>query len=441
MGASMPTTLSTQLGRIAETAKRSPTYQFKTIAHLINVDLMKTAFGKLRKDAAAGVDGITAEDYGQNLKKNLTDLHERMKQGRYRAQPMRRVCIEKENGKMRPLSIPATEDKVAQKAVVEILERIYENDFLPCSFGYRPGRNAWQALDAIDKQIGLGKTNYILDADIADYFGTIVRKELMTMLQKRIGDKDVLRLIGKWLNAGVIDEGRLLLADDGVFQGATISPILANLYLHEVLDLWFEQEVKPRMRGEVALFRYADDFIICFEHKDDAERLQDALQKRFAKYGLTLSAEKTKLIEFGRKALYKSAKTGKKPDTFNFLGFSHYCGRTRKGKFTVKVMTMRKRLSRALLRVAEWCRQNRHKKVKAQWEHLCRVLKGHYNYYGRIFNHRSLKQFNQGTKRLWKKCLGRRGSGPMSWDEFVVLLAKYSLPEPHIVKNWSVAHG
>ena len=272
-------------------------------------------------------------------------------------------------------------------------------------------------------------------------FGTIVRKELMTMLQKRIGDKDVLRLIGKWLNAGVIDKGRMLLTDDGVFQGATISPILANLYLHEVLDLWFEHTVKPRMRGEVALFRYADDFIICFEHKDDAERLQGALQRRFTKYGLTLSAEKTKLIEFGRYALIKSERKGEKPDTFNFLGFCHYCGRTRKGKFTVKVKTMSKRLGRGLQRMADWCRINRHWKVKDQWRHLCRVLKGHYNYYGRVFNHASLERYYRGALRLWKKWLGRRGSGPLSWEEFAVLLARYPLPEPRIAQNWGTAHG
>lgn len=437
----MPTKLSTQLSRIAETAKRSPSYQFKTIAHLIDVDLLRHAYGKVRKDAAAGVDGVTAKEYGQDLKTNLTDLHQRMKQGRYRAQPLRRVYIEKENGKLRPLSIPVTEDKIAQKGVVDILERIYENDFLPCSFGYRPGRNAWQALDAIDQQIGMRKTNYVLDADISDYFGTIVRKELMAMLQKRIGDKDVLRLIGKWLNVGVIDDGRLLLSEDGTYQGATISPILANLYLHEVLDSWFEQAVKPRMRGEVALFRYADDFIVCFEHKDDAERFHGVLQQRFAKYGLTLSPEKTKLIEFGRKALAKSDRTGEKPDTFNFLGFTHYCGRTRKGKFTVKVKTMRKRLGRGLLRVGDWCRGNRHETVNEQWKHLSRVLDGHYNYYGRIYNHASLRQFYQGVQRLWKKWLSRRGSGPIWWKEYLAMLTRYPLPEPRIVQNWRGAHG
>lgn len=441
MGASMPTKLSTQLNRIAETAKRSPTYQFKTIAHLIDVDLMKHAFGKLRKDAAAGVDGVKAADYGQDLKTRLTDLHERMKEGRYRAQPLRRVYIEKENGKTRPLAIPATEDKIAQKAVVEILERVYEADFLPSSFGYRPGRSAWQALDAIDQQIVRGKTNYVLDADIKDYFGTIVRKELMAMLQKRIGDKDVLRLIGKWLNAGVIDAGRLLLAEDGTYQGATISPILANLYLHEVLDLWFEQIVKPRMRGEVALFRFADDFIACFEHKDDAERFQGALQMRFAKFGLTLSLEKTKLIEFGRKALAVSERKGEKPDTFNFLGFTHYCGRTRKGKFTVKVKTMSKRLRRGLLQVAAWCQSNLHIAVREQQEHLGRVLRGHYNYYGRISNHVSLKQFYRGVRRIWKKWLGRRGSGPLTWQVYAVLLDRYPLPAPRIVQSWRVKLG
>jgi group II intron reverse transcriptase/maturase len=263
-GASMPEPLSTKLNRLTETAKKWPEFQFRTLAHLINEEMLDRSFCELKRDAAAGVDEMTAREYGKNLRENLKGLYVRLRERRYRAQPLKRVYIEKGDGKKRPLSIPVLEDKIVQKATVDILSRIFEADFLPCSYGYRPGRNAHQAVQGLQKEIVLGQVNHILEADIQDYFGSIVRQMLKEMLEKRIADKDVLRLIGKWLAVGVIEDGRLLLSEDGTYQGSVISPLLANVYLHEVLDLWMEREVKPRMRGAVKLFRYADDFVVCF---------------------------------------------------------------------------------------------------------------------------------------------------------------------------------
>jgi group II intron reverse transcriptase/maturase len=344
------------------------------------------------------------------------------------------MYIEKEDGKRRPLSIPALEDKIIQRAVTELLNRIYENDFLPVSYGYRPNRSAHDALDAIDRNITLGKANYVLDADISDYFGSIVRSQLMEMLQKRIGDKHLLALIGKWLNVGAIEEGRLLMSENGTYQGSVISPVLANLYLHEVLDLWFENEVKPRMKGEALLYRYADDLIATFQFKEDAERFLLVLERRFEKFGLKLHPEKTELIEFGRMAWGKSKRTGIKPRTFNFLGLTHYCGTTRKGKFSVKVKTMAKRLRRGLKRVTELCRTERHYALSKQHQHLRTVLYGHYAYYGRQSNFHSLVQFHRGVTLAWKKWLSRRSAdGYVAWAKLEKILARYPLPRPRIV--------
>ncbi|MDQ2949804.1 MAG: group II intron reverse transcriptase/maturase [Acidobacteriota bacterium] len=429
--------LSTELNRISETAKQYPTYTFRTVAHLINVELLTESFRQLRKDAAAGVDEITARDYQKNLQRNLEDLHRRLREGRYRAQSLRRVYIDKEDGKKRPLSIPALEDKVVQKATADILSRIYEQDFLSCSFGYRPRRNAHDAVGAVWQKITLGKASYVLEADIRDYFGSIVRKELKQMLQKRIADQAVLRLIGKWLQVGVVEDGKLLMSEDGTYQGSVISPLLANVYLHEVLDLWVEQIVKPRMRGEISLCRFADDFVVCFQYRSDAERFQQVLPKRFAKYGLTLHPDKTRLLAFGRFAEQEARRTGRrKPETFDFLGFTFYCGKTREGKFSVKLKTKSKRLGRGLLRVAAWCRKNRHQPLSEQRARLAEVLQGHYQYYGLRSNARSLAKFFQGVRSLWRKWLGRRSrSTAVSWGKFEKILKKYPLPRPRITQG------
>jgi group II intron reverse transcriptase/maturase len=398
---------------------------------------MEVAFRELKKNAAAGVDGVTVREYEQKLTDNLVNLHERLKQGRYRAQPMRRVYIDKEDGKKRALSIPAVEDKIVQKAVVELLNRIYENDFLPCSYGYRPGRNAHDAVEAIQRQITLGKVSYVLDADIRDFFGSIDRKQLMEMLQKRVADKDLLRIIGKWLHVGVMEEGRELHSENGVYQGSVISPILANLYLHVVLDEWVEHTVKPRMQGEVTLYRFCDDFIVCFQYRNDAEKFYRVLPKRFERFGLALHPEKTRLIEFGRFAEDNARRQGKRPATFKFLGFVFYGAKARSGKFVVKLKTISKRMGRKLNEIREWCRNHRHEPVWKQRKHLRVVMLGHYNYYGRRSNSRSLVKFSRGVERAWKYWLGRRGQkGWYSWDKFKQTIRRYPLPKPTITQNW-----
>jgi RNA-directed DNA polymerase len=426
--------LSTKLNRLSETARNDSAFQFKNIAHLIDVELLEWSFQQLRRDAAAGVDGLTPEDFEKNLRANLADLHRRLREGRYRALPLKRTYIEKEDGKRRPLSIPALEDKIVQRAAAELLTRIYEKDFLPCSYGYRPGRGPHDALDAIQRDITFSKVSYVLDADISDYFGSIIRSELMTMLQKRIADKHLLALIGKWLHVGYVEDGRQLTDETGTYQGSVISPILANIYLHEVLDLWIEGAVKPRLKGELKLYRFADDLIVTFELKEDADRFMQVLPKRFEKFGLKLHPDKTKLIEFGRLAWARGLKSGSRPSTFNFLGLTHYCGASRKGKFMVKVKTMGKRLTRGLKRVALWCKRNRHQPVRKQRDQLRLILLGHYAYYGRRSNFPALAKFSRGVRNIWKKWLGYRGSY-LSWEKMLEIEKRYPLPKPRLVQG------
>lgn len=435
-GTSMPETLFTKLNRISETARQQPWFKFRTLAHLINEEMLMESYRKLKKSASAGVDNMTAGEYDKNLHRNIRELHQRLRERRYRAQPLRRVYIDKEDGRKRPLAIPALEDKIVQKAVTKILNLIYEHDFLPSSYGYRGRQNAHKAVLAVQKEITLGKVSYVLEADIQDYFGSVVRKKLMEILQNRIVDKDILRLIGKWLHVGVIDDGRLLRTEDGIYQGTVISPILANIYLHEALDCWIEKMVKPVMQGEVTLIRYADDFVICFQYQKDAKRVYEVLPKRFDKYGLKLNMKKTQLMSFGRFEPKLSKKERRKPNTFDFLGFTFYCSKSRDGRFTVKSKTMSKRSRRGLNRVKQWCRKNRHLKLSEQFQHLKVVLRNHYNYYGLRANYQCLRQFFQGVKRLWKKWLGRRSQrGEVTWDRFLLILKKYPLPRPFIVQN------
>lgn len=426
----------TQLHRISEKARQDPTLRFTSLAHLLTVEMLGEAYGRLRKDASPGVDGLTAQAYEQELQGNLEALHRRLREGRYRAQPVRRVYIEQE-GKRRPLGIPALEDKIVQKAVTLMLEAVYEQDFLPCSYGYRPGRGAQDALDAVFRTIVWGKVSYVLEVDIKGYFQNIVHEHLMTFLQQRIRDGSLLRLIGKWLHAGVLEDGRLLPVTQGTVQGAVISPVLANVYLHYVLDEWMQTVVKPRLRGEMYLLRYADDFIVCFQYREDAERVASVLRKRFAKYGLELSEEKTRLIAFGRFAEVPSRGQGqRKPATFDFLGFTHISARGRNGKFTVHVRTVRKRLRRAMRHVAEWCRGHRHLSVLAQYQVLARMLRGHYAFYGRRTNWQSLSQFFEFVKKIWYKWLRRRAQhGRLTWSAYAAFLRRYPLPKPHVMQR------
>ncbi len=314
--------MSTQIDRLTELAKEDAKRQFYSIAHMITPEALYAAFRGLRKKASAGVDGVTHEEYERDAARNIQTLHERLKNGKYQAQPLRRVYIPKENGKQRPISIPALEDKIVQKAMVEILNAIYEQDFLDCSYGFRPGRGQHQALDEVGRVICTRPTGWVLEIDVTAYFDSIVRKQLMEMIEKRVRDRSVLRLIRKWIQVGVIEEGRLLVSETGTGQGQTISPLLANIYLHFVLDEWFENEVKPRIRGAAHEIRFADDAVLCFQYKEDAEKVMEVLPKRFAKYGLTIHPEKTRLLEFGRYAEENAKRQGKKPATFDFLGYS-----------------------------------------------------------------------------------------------------------------------
>src|SRR5229473_17161 len=309
--------MSTKLDRLTELAKEDSKRQFFSIAHLITPEALYAAFGSLRKDASAGMDGVTYKEYQQDAERNVQALYQRLREGKYQAQPLRRVYIRKEDGKQRPISIPALEDKIVQKAMVEILNAIYEQDFLDCSYGFRPGRGQHQALDEVRRVICTRPTAWILDLDVTAYFDSIVRSQLMELIEKRVRDGSVLRLIRKWIQAGVIEEGRLLVSETGTGQGQTISPLLANIYLHYVLDEWFENEVKPRLKGAAHEIRFADDAVLCFQYREDAEKVMEVLPKRFAKYGLTLHPEKTRLVDFGRYAEEHAKRQGKKPATFD----------------------------------------------------------------------------------------------------------------------------
>ena len=425
--------------QIAELAKKDKERKFISIAHLLTPNALYEAFESLRKDASVGVDGVTYAGYEADAWENIQKLHDRLRNGQYRAQPLRRIYIPKEDGRQRPISIPSLEDKILQKATVDLLSAIYEQDFLECSHGFRPGRSAQQALDEVGRVICRRPISTVLEADISGYFDAIVRDLLIEMIEKRVSDGNILRLIGKWINVGVIEDGRLLVTETGTGQGQVISPLLANVYLHYVLDEWFETEVKPRLKGEAYEIRYCDDFILCFQYQEDAERVLDVLTKRFAKYGLKLHPEKTRLMAFGQEALTKSEERGgRKPATFDFLGFTNICKRSRKGKFTVHVLTMRKRLRRSLLKVTVWCKAHMHDPVEEQQKALNRKLQGHYQYYGRPTNYRSLWEFFRSLRRIWKHWLNRRTRGyTLNWDEFGHLLRRHPLLRPRITRPWS----
>jgi len=372
------------------------------------------------------VDGVTYQMYEKDAARNIQQLYERLKEGKYRAQPLRRIYIPKESGKERPISIPSLEDKIVQKATGEVLNAIYEQDFLECSYGFRPGRGPHQALDEVGRVICTKPTSWILELDITAYFDSIVRGQLMEMIERRISDGSVLQLIRKWIQVGVIDEGRLLVSETGTGQGQTISPLLANVYLHYVLDEWFKNEVKPRLRGAAHEIRFADDAVLCFQYREDAEKVMEVLPKRFAKYGLTLHPEKTRLVDFGRYAEEHAKRQGKKPATFDFLGFTHICARSRRGKFTVNVRTMKKRLRRGLKAIAEWCQKNRHEPVEEQQQTLNAKLRGHYQYYGLPTNSRSIWKFYRGVCRIWRKWLNRRTRGKrLTWENYTELLRRH----------------
>jgi RNA-directed DNA polymerase len=430
--------MCTDIDRISELAKEDPQRQFFSIAHLITPGELYVAFLCLRREASAGIDGVTYEEYEQDAEEKIRRLHQRLVDGKYQCQPLRRVYIPKENGKQRPISIPALEDKIVQRAVVELLNAIYEQDFLNCSYGFRPKRGQHQALDEVGRVLCTQPTGWILEIDITTYFDSIVREQLMEMIKKRVSDGSVLRLIWKWIKVGVIEEGRLLTSQTGTGQGQPISPLLANIYLHHALDEWFEKVVKPRLKGKAHEIRFADDAILCFERKQDAEKVLRVLPKRFAKFGLTLHPEKTRLIEFGRFAGENAKRRGTKPATFDFLGFTHICARSRKGKFTVHVKTIDKRLRRGLQAVAVWCQEHRHDPVSEQQKALNAKLRGHYQYYGRPTNYRCLWQFYRKVRRIWRYWLSRRTRGrELTWERYAEILRQHPLLLPRITHTWA----
>jgi RNA-directed DNA polymerase len=426
-----------ELSRITELAKEDSGRKFFSIAHHLTPETLYEAFTSLRKDASAGVDGVTYREYEKQAVESIHKLHGRLKDGTYRAQPLRRIYIEKEDGRKRPISIPSLEDKILQRAMVTLLNAIYEVDFLDCSYGFRPGRGAQDALDEVGCVICRKPTAYVLELDISSYFDTIVREQLMEMIEKRISDAGILKLLRKWINVGVIDEGKLLLSETGTGQGQIISPLLANVYLHFVLDCWFEDVVKPRLKGQAFAIRYADDGLLCFERRDDAEKVLAVLPKRFAKFGLTLHPEKTRLVHFGRAALEKAERDGSQADTFDFLGFTHLCARSRRGKFTLHVKTMKKRLRRSLQAVNVWCRWHLHDDMAEQSRTLNAKLRGHYQYYGRPTNYPALWQFRRTVRGIWKKWLNRRTRGrTLTWDTYNRILERYPLAVPRITRSW-----
>jgi RNA-directed DNA polymerase len=433
-------TVSTRQQRIAELAKQAPQMAFTSLNHHLDLAWLQEAYRRTRKDGAPGVDGQTAAEYERNLESNLRVLLERAKSGTYRAPPVRRVHIPKGmGGDTRPIGIPTFEDKVLQRAVVLVLEPIYEQDFSAGSYGFRPGRSAHQALAALWQQTMQTAGGWIVEVDIRKFFDTLDHGHLRTFLQRRVRDGVLLRLIGKWLNAGVLAEGCVSYPDAGSPQGGVISPLLANLYLHYVLDEWFAQEVQPRLKGRAFLIRYADDFVIGCTGEDDARRVLDVLPKRFGKYGLTLHPDKTRLVPFQRpprRPDRQGPPRAQRPGTFDLLGFTHYWGLSRNGPWVVKRKTAASRFTRAVRTIAQWCRLHRHLPLAEQHQKLSQKLRGHFAYYGITGNAPALSRYRAAVTNLWRKWLGRRRrAAPLWWSCFVRLLERYPLPPVTVVHS------
>ncbi len=433
----MPRTLSreaisTRQQKIATLARQAPERALTTLAHHIDHEWLAEAYRRTRKDGATGVDGVTAVQYEQQLEVNLDDLLSRFKTGSYRAQPARRVHIPKgRRGETRPLGIPTLEDKVLQRAVLMALEPIYEQDFLDCSWGFRPGRGPHQALDALWRGLMKLKGGWVIDLDIRRYFETIDHKQLRAMLDQRVRDGVIRRALGKWMNAGVMESGIVEYPEAGTPQGGVISPLLSNIYLHEVLDKWFEQVVKPRLSGRAQIVRFADDAVLAFEHERDAQRVMAVLDKRFARFGLTLHPDKTRLVDFRPPSATSGGHT-----SFDFLGFTHYWGRSRKGRWVIKRKTAKGRLARAVQNLNQWCRSHRHDPIDRQHAALVRRIRGHYAYYGITGNGRALARLQRQAERCWRKWLHRRSNrSQMNWDRFRLVLARYPLPPPRVVHS------
>lgn len=427
--------ISTKLERIAELARRMPGVSLQTLAHHIDVNWLREAYRRTRKDGARGVDGQSAEQYAETLEDNLQSLLDRAKSGRYFAPPVRRVHIPKGDGEeTRPIGIPTFEDKVLQRAVAMVIGEVYEQSFHDFSYGFRPRRSAHQALEAIQHVAWRMKGGWLVEVDIKKFFDTVDHAYLRTILSQRIGDGVLLRLVGKWLNAGVLEGLVLSHPDEGTPQGGVISPLLANIYLHEVLDDWFVRDVRPALARSAEMVRYADDVVVLFEDKRDAERFLATLPKRFGKYGLSLHPDKTRMVPFQRPDRVEDDEDG--PGTFDLLGFTHFWAVSRKGHWIVKRTTARGRFSRALHRLREWCRWHRHDPVKSQHLTLRKKIRGHYAYYGITSNSDAIGAFFYMARRIWRAALARRSQQRMPWWKMQKLLERFPLPAPRIIHRY-----
>ena len=407
-----------------------------SLHHVIDLEWMQEAFELTRKDGASGIDGVTAAEYEANLRSNLADLLERIKSGRYKAPPVRRTYIPKADGSQRPLGIPTFEDKVAQRAIAMVLEAVYEQDFRACSHGFRPGRSAHGALQELRRALTRGQ-HWVLDVDIRKYFDSLSHAHLRTFLDQRVTDGVIRRMIDKWLKAGVLENGRLHFVSEGTPQGGVISPILSNVFLHHVLDTWFEDEVRPRLEGECTLVRFADDFVMTFATHRDAKRVLDVLGKRLERHGLSLHPDKTRFIDFRCERSGGTHPDCREPP-FDFLGFTHTWMKSRKGWRVVRQTTAKNRLARSLRAVSDWCRHNRHLPILTQHARLSAKLQGHYAYYAITGNSRQLRRYARQTIKTWRKWLARRTrSKRLPWERFAAFLKRHPLPPPRIIHRYA----
>ena len=430
--------METKLLRIAELAKSDPKMKFTSLAHLLNVQSLIQCHHELPNNKATGVNGTTKEQYAESLEENIMDLTNRLKSKSYRPVPVRRMYIPKLNSnKKRPLGIPEHEDKIVQKGIAKVLNAIYENDFLDCSFGFRPNRNCHDALKILNFYVEKRLVSYVVDVDIKGFFDNVDHKWMMEFLKHRITDPSLLRIISRFLKGGYMEEGRRYKADKGTPQGGVISPILANVYLHYVLDLWFEKVVRKQCEGQAYMVRYADDFVCCFQHKREAIQFYESLKLRLKKFNLEIAEDKTKVIPFGRFAENNAKRTGNgKPATFDFLGFTHYCGKSKQGKFRVKRKSSRKKVQGKLKESKEWLKSNRNKNIHLIMERFRRSLVGYYNYYCITDNSQTVNDFKEKIEILLFKWLNRRSQRKsFTWDKFRLFLQMFPLPKPRIRVN------